>query len=266
MNIDWFTFAAQVFNFLVLVVALKFLLYDRVLKAVRERRENIRSEFDEAERKAEQAESRREEYEKKIEEFEKEKERRRSELKSEIDEKREKMTGELRREIERKREDWMGSLVREKKSFLGDLRESAAGEIFLAARTMLRDLADEELERRIAERFAGMLEDLDEDSAGELAGALSGKGGALEVRSSFELSGGMRERITEAAGRALDMEPEVDFKEDGGLVCGVAMRAGGVEVSWNVQDYLGDLEDRTGEKIDEKVRSSDAEGDGDERQ
>ena len=50
MHIDWFVLAAQIFNFLVLVFALKYLLYDKILGAIDAREAKIALRFDEAER------------------------------------------------------------------------------------------------------------------------------------------------------------------------------------------------------------------------
>jgi hypothetical protein len=41
--INWFTVIAQIVNFLILVVLLKYLLYDRIIKAMDERRQRKRN-------------------------------------------------------------------------------------------------------------------------------------------------------------------------------------------------------------------------------
>ena len=56
MLINWFTVLAQIVNFLILVVLLKFLLYDRIIKAMDEREAKIRSRLNEAKAKAKEAE------------------------------------------------------------------------------------------------------------------------------------------------------------------------------------------------------------------
>ncbi|MFW6083626.1 MAG: F0F1 ATP synthase subunit B, partial [Gemmatimonadota bacterium] len=49
MQIDWFTFVAQVLNFLILVLLLRRFLYRPVLRVIEEREEGIRSRVREAE-------------------------------------------------------------------------------------------------------------------------------------------------------------------------------------------------------------------------
>jgi vacuolar-type H+-ATPase subunit H len=65
MKIDWFTFAAQIVNFLVLVALLRWLLYDPIVRAMKKREEKIAGRLEEADRKREEAEEKVQEYEEK---------------------------------------------------------------------------------------------------------------------------------------------------------------------------------------------------------
>ena len=56
MLINWFTVIAQIVNFLILVVLLKYLLYNRIVRAMDERESKIQSRLKEAEEKEEAAE------------------------------------------------------------------------------------------------------------------------------------------------------------------------------------------------------------------
>jgi F-type H+-transporting ATPase subunit b len=60
--IDWFTVAAQIVNFLILMALLKYFLYDRVVKAMDEREEKIHSRLQQAESLRQEAEREREVY------------------------------------------------------------------------------------------------------------------------------------------------------------------------------------------------------------
>ncbi|HEY4789048.1 MAG TPA: hypothetical protein VIH57_23530, partial [Bacteroidales bacterium] len=65
MLIDWFTVAAQLINFLVLVWLLKRFLYKPVLKAIDEREKRIVMQLQEAENKKAEADREREEFQRK---------------------------------------------------------------------------------------------------------------------------------------------------------------------------------------------------------
>ena len=56
MLVDWFTIIAQIVNFLILMVLLKIFLYDRIVRAMEEREEKIRSRLQEAENTKTEAE------------------------------------------------------------------------------------------------------------------------------------------------------------------------------------------------------------------
>ena len=55
MLINWFTVLAQIVNFLILVVLLKYLLYNRIIKAMDEREGKIQLRLKEAEAKEQAA-------------------------------------------------------------------------------------------------------------------------------------------------------------------------------------------------------------------
>jgi F-type H+-transporting ATPase subunit b len=59
--INWFTIIAQIVNFLILVILLKYLLYDRIVSAMDERERKIRERLESAEKKQEEAENRKQE-------------------------------------------------------------------------------------------------------------------------------------------------------------------------------------------------------------
>ena len=63
MLIDWFTVIAQLINFTILLVALKLLLYDRIVEAMEERRRTIEEQEERAEQARREAEERAEELE-----------------------------------------------------------------------------------------------------------------------------------------------------------------------------------------------------------
>ncbi len=65
MLIDWFTVAAQIINFLILVGLLKHFLYDRIIRAREEREGRIRARLDEAEKKEKESDAEAEKYRRK---------------------------------------------------------------------------------------------------------------------------------------------------------------------------------------------------------
>ena len=69
MQIDWFTFVAQIINFLILLALLKRFLYGPILKAIEDREAAIASQFDQARQEQETASTARQQFESKNEEL-----------------------------------------------------------------------------------------------------------------------------------------------------------------------------------------------------
>ena len=51
MQLDWFTTAVQIVNFLILVLLLRHFLYGRILQAIDHRQEQLQAEWDAAQKK-----------------------------------------------------------------------------------------------------------------------------------------------------------------------------------------------------------------------
>lgn len=242
MQIDWFTFAAQVFNFLVLVVALKFLLYDRVTAAMRERSDSIRDRFDEADRARDDAEDLKAEYERRREDLD----RRRHEIldraREEARERRRELLEEARREVDERRERWLESLGEEREDFLRRMRIGAAGEIYRIARGAIGDLAGADLDGRVVDRFIERLRGIDDERRERLRETAGGDG-SMSVRTPFELSRDLRDRL-ETALREEIGGAEVSFEREPGLLLGVELFCDGLKLSWSAGPRLDRLEER----------------------
>jgi len=85
VNIDLFTLVAQIVNFLILLVALKLLLYGRIVRVMDEREERIAARLNEAEQREQQAEGEKASYQEKRREVEQEREAILAEARDEAD-------------------------------------------------------------------------------------------------------------------------------------------------------------------------------------
>lgn len=251
MQIDWFTFIAQIVNFLILAAALKFLLYDRVTAAMRKRSDSIAAQFREAETRKGEAEDRRSEYERKIEELDERRDSVLAESREEAERRRSEMLEEARREVRDRRAQWHDSLREERDDFLRELRRRASREVFETARGVIGELAGVDLEERIAERFVERLEGLDEKRRRRLAETAGGGDGAIAVRSAFALSDDARDAIEKTVRTAISRDAEIRFERSPELICGIELAAAGVKASWSAGDYLDGLEERVAAMLDE---------------
>ncbi len=196
MPIDWFTVAAQIVNFLILIGLLKYFLYDRIVQAMDERETKVRSRLEDAEKKKQEAEEKAKTNLRKEQEIEEKRKEMLSQAKEEAEERREELTQKARKEVEALRSRWLEAIGREKESFIRELRQMAAGQVYAVARRALKDLADFSLEQGVIEIFLKKICNMGKEEQKEAAQAVGKGDGSMFVRSAFEISTNKRRKIT----------------------------------------------------------------------
>ena len=179
MQIDWVTLGAQVLNFVILVLLLRYFLYKRITGAIDRRQEEIASRMEEAEREREKAEEEAERHREERQELEEERDRILKDARNDAEQERERLVEEAREEIEQQRERWRAGLRREQESFLEEIRERAGSATYSAVQRALQDLADEELQSRVLETFLQRLSEASEDE--EVRDAVAGADEGVEI-------------------------------------------------------------------------------------
>lgn len=250
MLIDWFTVIAQLLNFAVLVVILKFLLLDRVVRAMEEREQRIQQRLDDAEQKQQEAQASADEYEEKTRQIDQEREKRLQEAREAAEKRREELTREAREQTERLREQWREQIRDEQEQFLHELRAQAGEQVVATTRAALRDLANEDLEDAAAEAFLRALGEND-----EVRDALRQEASAEEqvtMYTAFETDDARRGKLTDGMQDLLEREVALRFESDADLICGVEVRAAGQALGWHVAGYLDALEQDFRERVEEE--------------
>ena len=113
MLIDWFTIAAQVLNFLILVWLLKRFLYQPILQALDAREQRIATELADADAKKAEAQKERDEFQDKNEEFDQQRVALLSKAKDEAKAERQRLLEEARQAAEALRAKRQEALKRE---------------------------------------------------------------------------------------------------------------------------------------------------------
>lgn len=252
MLIDWFTVGAQIINFLVLVALLKYFLYGRITRAMREREEKIAARLAEAEEREQEAEQELERYQQKNEELGRQRDQMVARAREEAEEERKKLLHEAREEVERAKSRWYEAIEREKNAFLADLRQRAGRQIYAIARRALADLANADLEERIIQAFSQRLEQLDEDKRRALRTALSADRGAVII-SAFELPDAAKARISETLQKHIGNGAKLDYRTAPEVISGIELKVPGHKIAWSLNNYLETLEENLAEALEEKV-------------
>lgn len=250
MELDWFTVAAQVVNFLVLVWLLRRFLYRPVMRAMERREARIAERLEEAEAKRAEAEDEAESLREARSELERRREEALEEARAEAEARREEMEEELEREMAERREARLEELEAERESFLADLRRRTARHVNALARAALSEFVDASLERTAARRFAERLDEAEDEALARLSKAARESGEGPLVESPRPLDEDSRARVAEALAKRMPEAPEPRFETAEELILGLRVSAGGQVLEWSLSDHLQRLERFVEDELD----------------
>lgn len=255
MLIDWFTVFAQIFNFLILLVLLKYLLYDRVIAAVDRREERIRRDREKAEESREKAEARMQE----VREREQDLEKRRSEALREAEEAADERRQELEREageaVARKRSGWLDSLEREQDSLTEAMAAEAWTGSFRLAKLAVGQLAGRALGSGVVETFIHELGGLDQETLDDFSAGLDQADNRVVIATAGELPEEERKRLVDALHERTGRDLDVDWRTEERLGLGIEVKAGGRELPWSMNAWLDSLRDDVREAVSRQLES-----------
>ena len=254
--IDWFTIVAQIVNFLILVGLLKYFLYGRVIDAMEKREQEIASSWDEVNLAKEEAQQQRDLAEQHNRELEDQRQEELVRVHEEVEAHRRELTAKVREEVDQVKARWSAAIREESASFLRDLRRRASEEVFAVARRVLDDLADTELERRIAEKFIALLNQLGDPQRNEVMASLWQGENTVVVQSAFALPEDLQQRIAETLRTRFVDSIEVTFEQAPALICGIAIQTNSHKLAWELDDYLTGLEESLHAALEEETLAS----------
>jgi F-type H+-transporting ATPase subunit b len=252
--IDWFTVAAQVVNFLILVWLLKRFLYKPILHAIDAREKRIASALADADAKKAEAQQERDTYQRKNAMVDQQRAALLSQATHEAKAERQRLLDEARQAAEVLRAERQDALKREQQSLNAEIARRIREEVFAIARKALTDLAEASLEARMSEVFARRLRALNDDAKEGLAKALKASAEPVLVRSAFELPSEQRAAIQSALNETFLAEIQARFETAPDLISGIELSANGRKVAWSIADYLASLEKSVGELLEEQSK------------
>lgn len=243
MLIDWFTIVAQLINFAILVVALKFLLYDRLMDVMEKRRRSIAQQEAEAEEGAREAEDELARLRKDRRELENQRDEMLEQTRREADERRRQLLQEARAEVQRQEDEWRASVRDHQERLLSDLQRLTGEKAVTVTRRLLADMADRSLQEVLIATLVERVGQIPEDERTAIAESVRSGDTPIVVRSAFDPSAADRENVDKVLGELVgELDRPVRWERDPGLVCGVVLQAGAHTVGWSVEGYLEDVE------------------------
>jgi F-type H+-transporting ATPase subunit b len=206
MIFDWFTVAAQVVNFLILVWLMKRFLYKPILNAIDAREKLVAGKLAEADTQKSMAEKERETLRQKNHAFDQQRDELLQRATEEAKSERQRLLDEARQAADAQRAQRQEALQREQESLKAEIIRQTEEEVFAIARRTLSDLAGATLEERMSEVFGNRLRAMDSEPKETLATAMKASSGPALVRSAFPLSSEQREGIRNALNETLTTE------------------------------------------------------------
>jgi F-type H+-transporting ATPase subunit b len=254
MHIDLFVLAAQIFNFLVLVFVLKYLLYDKILGAMDAREARIASRFDEAERLKLEAQQSAQAYDEKNRELQDKADELMNQAQKASEHEKNLLMDKVRQEVDQVRQRWYETLNREKDAFLEDLRKRAGKYIYDTIRHVLADMVNEDLEDRMVKVFISRIRSMDQAQQDKLKDSLKAGGSMIIVRSAFTLKAEQAKQIEEAIRPYVGLKVPMRYEISGVIGAGIEIMAHGYKLSWSIEDYLASLEEKFVRALKEEIR------------
>ncbi len=246
MQIDPFTLIAQIVNFVLLLLLLRYFLYDPVVEAMDEREQRIARRLQEAEETQQQAEQAEEQYRQKRQELASREQALLDEARQEAQQRREELLEQARQEVEATQERWQESVERQQETFKKELRRRIAQQTDQVARRVLGDLADVELERRMVELFSQRLRDVTDQDRETIAQSIRQAGNRARIRSAFHLPDEARRQLRQVVQEHFleGDHLEVTFERSPELICGAELQTDGRRIAWTAKHYLDAVEEK----------------------
>lgn len=258
--INWFTVAAQIVNFLILVALLKRFLYKPIVDAMNKRQETIETALSEAEKKRRAADDQAEEYRKKSAEIDRRRDDMLKEGRDKAEEERKQLVEKARKEADGLKQKWQSAVREEQDAFLEALRSQMVEQTMTLAGKALADMADSELEDRMLAAFGKQLAGLDDDDLEQLKAAVKEADGKGTVKSSFKMTKAQTAALQSLIGKKLGVSVQIEAEQSRHLTCGIQFTAAGRKLAWTVDDYLERAREAVAETLHEGLAEKEGPG------
>jgi F-type H+-transporting ATPase subunit b len=254
MLIDWFTVAAQVLNFVILVWLMKRFLYKPILHAIDEREKQVAAELSNADKKKAEAKKESDEFKLKNEQLDQHRAALMSKATKDANAERQRLLDEARQAADALSVKRQETLRNEEHNLLQAISNRTEQEVFAIARKALTDLSSTSLEEQMSAVFIKRLRDLDGPAKTGLGEALKTASEPALVRSAFALPEKQRSAIQNALNDTFSAEIHVRFATAPDLISGIELTTNGQKVAWSIADYLATLEKGVDELLKEKEK------------
>lgn len=241
MQLDWFTMAAQIVNFLILVALLKRFLYGPIIRAMDNREAHIAARLQEAEGKLATAAQQAALYQSRLHDLDTTRDTMLMQARADAEAQRQQLLEQARQDAQQRQARWRDGMQQERASFLHEFRQQAGQQVCIVVRQVLSDLASVDLEGVVVDSFLDRLQGADEEVRQTLAAAAHA--GGVVVRSTFPMPSEVRLRLMHAIHACIGAGVDVQFATQPDLLCGIEVAVHGHKIAWNLAQYVASVEE-----------------------
>ncbi len=235
MQLDWFTVAAQIGNFLLLLWLLKRFLYHPILEAMAARQQRLDAALTAAQTQAADAEALRRDYLARQQELAASRDTWLAQVWEEVAVQRQAWLAQARAEVDALRQRWRAELYREQQDYQQTLQREFSQRLLALARRALHDLGNTELEAQLAPVLLARLQTLDSETRQTLAQAAQD---GCTIITAFPLPESQRQMLTAGLQQCLAPDLQLDFRSDPTASWGITLETPDRRLAWTLDSYL----------------------------
>ena len=239
MALDWFTFFAQIVNFVILVFLLKRLLFKPILLAIASRENLINLRETNAKIETEKALATQTEYQQKISLIEATQNQMLQTTTHEIHERRKNLLSETQHEIADFKRNSLIEMEQEEHSLRKSLTFLIRNEVYEISAKIVQEFSNTNIQEHIIKLFITHFSDWLKTKTTAQANEIK------KIRCSHQLSKELQEQLITAIQKLCKTEETILLEVDPTLFIGISTSLSGSEVSWCARDFLESLEERT---------------------
>ncbi len=243
-NDTWFTYSAQIINFLILVWLLKRFLYRPVLQTIEKREQGFTLREKEAGKVEAEALELLEDYHQRLSALENSREIMMGQVREEVTEWKSEQIEQAKEEVAEARQRWHSAYQRERERILRTMKEGVGIEVQEMTRTLLRELANCDLESVMIDVFLKRFAESPEGLSRFRKSMMPDH--RLRIRSAFPISEDSQKRmmhlLNEQSETRSGLIDKCELIIDTDLICGIELVYGDHRWSWSLAQSLDELE------------------------
>ena len=242
MKINWFTVAAQVINFLVLVWLLKRFLYKPILSAIDEREKMIADQIKDADDKKALAIKEQDEFKKKNDDFDQQKKGLMDQAVVDMNAEKAKLLDAAKNDADIMRTNLEKATKEDQENKNVELAATTQKQVFAIARKALADIASLSLEAQSVNAFVKRLNESNDEEKKQFIDAFRSNDNAILIRTAFDLPDKQKGEINAAIDSILKAKTQPQYKTTPALISGIELTTNGYKLAWSFSEYINSIE------------------------